>query len=89
MENTIILLPAPSELAKSVRREPEVVSWTPKRRAFVQNRSDVREVGRATYVVGVNRQADRIYALANLVAVIVMAAALVMAFSMYLASFVS
>jgi hypothetical protein len=89
MENTIILMPPADELIRRVRREPKSVSRLPKRYPVVRVRSDLQEVDRASYVVGLNRQAERIYGLANLVAVIVMAAALVAAFGIYLASFVA
>ncbi|HZC35378.1 MAG TPA: hypothetical protein VE242_07180 [Chthoniobacterales bacterium] len=87
MENTIIRMPPPDELLRRVRREPRSVSWLPKRDAGVRESSNVQEVGRAGYVIGLNRQAEQIYGFANLVAVIVMAAALVAAFGIYLASF--
>lgn len=89
MENTIILFPYAGQLRKRVRREAEAISRLRKQRAFVQDRSDVREVDRPSHVVGINRQAERIYGLANLVAVIVMAVALVAAFGIYLTSFVA
>jgi hypothetical protein len=86
MEN-IILLPYAGQLTRRVRREAEVIARLRKGRAFVQDRSDVR-VDRSKYVVAINRPAERIYGLANLVAVVVMATALVTAFAMYLTSFV-
>lgn len=85
MENIITLFPYAGQLTRSPRREPEVTSRFP--RAF-QNRSNVREENRSNYVVGINRQTERIYGWANLVAVVVMAAALVSAFATYLTSFV-
>jgi hypothetical protein len=89
MENTIILMPPADRLVRPARREPKSVSQLPKRYPVVRARSDLPQVDRASYVVGLNRQAERIYGLANLVAVIVMAAALVAAFGIYLASFVA
>ena len=84
MENIITLFPYAGQLT-SPRCEPEVASRFP--RAF-QRGSEVREGKRANYIVGINRQTERIYGLANLVAVVVMAAALVSAFATYLTSFV-
>ncbi len=86
MEN-IILLPHAGQLTRRLRREAEVISRLPKRRALVRARSD-REINRSNYVAGINQQAERIYGVANLVAVVVMATALVTAFAMYLTSFV-
>ncbi len=85
MEN-IILLPYAGQLSRRVRREAEVIARLPKRRALVRARSD-RET-RSNYVAGINQQAERIYGLANLVGVVVMATALVAAFAMCLTSFV-
>jgi len=85
MENIITLFPYAGQLARSPRREPEVSARFP--RAF-QDGSNVREGNRSSYVVGINRQTEQIYGLANLVAVVVMAAALVSAFATYLTSFV-
>jgi len=87
MENIITLFPYAGQLTRSPRREPEVTSRFPWRRAF-QDGCNVRERNRSNYVVGINRQTERIYGLANLVAVVVMAAALVSAFATYLTSFV-
>ena len=89
MENTIILMPPADELVRRARREPRSVSWLPKRDAGARGRSNVQEVDRASYVIGLNRQAERIYGLANLIAVIVMATALVATFAIYLASFIA
>ena len=86
MEN-IVVLPYAGQLAKHVRREAEVIARLRKERGFVQHRSDAR-VDPSKYVVGINRQAERIYGLANLVAIVVMATALVTAFVMCLTSFV-
>jgi len=86
MEN-IILLPYAGQLTRRLRREAEVISRLPKRRALVRARSD-REINRSNYVAGINQQAERIYGVANLVAVVVMATALVTAFAMYSTSFV-
>jgi hypothetical protein len=86
MEN-IVLLPYAGQLTRRVRREAEVIARLPKGRGFVQDRIDAR-VDRSKYVIGINRQAERIYGLGNLVAVVVMAAALVTAFAMCLTSFV-
>jgi hypothetical protein len=55
---------------------------------LVQNRSNVRAADRSNSVVAIDRQAERIYGFANLVAVVVMAAALVTSFAIYLTSFV-
>jgi hypothetical protein len=85
MENIITLFPYAGQLTRSPRREPKVTARFP--RAF-QDGSNVRERNRSSYVVGINRQTERIYGLANLVAVVVMAAALVSAFATYLTSFV-
>jgi hypothetical protein len=86
MEN-IVLLPYAGQLVKHVRREAEVIARLRKERGFVQDRSDAR-VDRSKYVIGINRNAERIYGLANLVAIVVMATALVTAFVMCLTSFV-
>jgi len=86
MEN-IVLLPYAGQLTRRVRREAEVIARLRKGRGFVQDRSDAR-VDRLKYVIGINRQAERIYGLGNLVAVVVMATALVTAFAMCLTSFV-
>jgi len=72
MENIITLFPYAGQLTS---------------RAF-QHGSDVREANRSNYVVGINRQTERFYGFANLVAVVVMAAALVSAFATYLTSIV-
>jgi hypothetical protein len=84
MENIITLFPYAGQLT-SPRRQPEVTSRF--LRAF-QHGSDVREANRSNYVVGINRQTERFYGFANLVAVVVMAAALVSAFATYLTSIV-
>ncbi len=86
MEN-IVLLPYAGQLVKHVRREAEVIARLRKERGFVQDRSDAR-VDRSKCVIGINRNAERIYGLANLVAIVVMATALVTAFVMCLTSFV-
>jgi hypothetical protein len=83
MENTITLFPYAGQLTKYVRRESEVITRLRKRSASIQDRSNVR----ANLVGGINRQAERIYGLANLGAVIVMAAALVTSFAICLTSF--
>jgi hypothetical protein len=88
MENTIVLFPYAGELANRVKRESEVIARLRKRRALVQNRSNVRAADRSNSVVAIDRQAERIYGFANLVAVVVMAAALVTSFAIYLTSFV-
>jgi hypothetical protein len=82
MENIITLFPYAGQLTRSPRREPELTFRFPR-----ASRSDVRE--NANYVLGINRQTERIYGRANLVAVVVMAAALVGAFATYLTSFVA
>jgi hypothetical protein len=84
MENIITFFPYAGQLTNP-RRQPEVTARF--RHAF-QRGSDVREGNRSNYVVGINRQTERFYGFANLVAVIVMAAALVSAFATYLTSFV-
>jgi hypothetical protein len=86
MEN-IVLLPYAGQLTRRVRREAEVIARLRKGRGFVQDRIDAR-IDRSKYVIEINRQAERIYGLGNLVAVVVMAAALVTAFAMCLTSFV-
>jgi hypothetical protein len=86
MENIITFFPYAGQLTNP-RRQPEVTARFPRRNAF-QHGSDVREGNRSNYVVGINRQTERFYGFANLVAVIVMAAALVSAFTTYLTSFV-
>jgi hypothetical protein len=89
MENTITLIPSAAELTLHFRPEAETSSRFPGWRALVQDRSDLRKVDRASYVVGINQRTERIYGVANLAAVIVMAAALIAAFSIYLSSFVA
>jgi hypothetical protein len=84
MENIITLFPYAGQLT-SPRRQPELTSRFS--RAF-QHRSDVREGNRSNYVVGIDRQTERFYGFANLVAVVVMAAALVSAFATCLTSIV-
>jgi hypothetical protein len=79
-----MLFPYAGQLT-SPRRQPEVTSRFS--RAF-QHRSDVPEGNRSNYVVGIDRQTERFYGFANLVAVVVMAAALVSAFATYLTSIV-
>ena len=86
MENTVHL-PYVGQLTRHVRREAEVIARLRNGRGFVQDRSDAR-VDRSKHVIGINRQAERIYGLANLVAVVVMATALVTAFALCLTSFV-
>jgi hypothetical protein len=86
MEN-IVLLPYAGRLTARVRREAEMIDRLQKGLGFVQDRIDAR-VDRSKYVIGINRQAERIYGLGNLIAVLVMAAALVTAFAMCLTSFV-
>ena len=86
MEN-IVLLPYAGQLTRRVRREAEMIARLQKGLGFVQDRIDAR-VDRSKYVIGINQQAERIYGLGNLVAVVVMAAALVTAFAMCLTSFV-
>jgi hypothetical protein len=88
MENTIILFPYAGQLTNRVRRESEVIARLRKRCGLVQDRSQVQAVDRPNSVVAINRQTERIYGLANLVAVAVMAAALVTSFAIYLTSFV-
>ena len=85
MEN-IVLLPYAGQLTR-VRREAETIARLQKGLGFVQESIDGR-VDRSKYVIGINRQAERIYGLANLVAVVVMATALVTAFALCLTSFV-
>jgi hypothetical protein len=89
MENTIILIPSAGELTLHFGHGPEVVSRLPKRRSFAQNISDLGEVDRSAYVVGINRQTERIYGAANVAAVVIMVAALVAAFGVYLGSFIA
>ncbi len=89
MENTIILIPSAGELTLHFRRGPEAISRLLKRRSLAQNISDLGEVDRSAYVVGINRQTERIYGVANVAAVITMVAALVMAFGIYLTSFIA
>jgi hypothetical protein len=89
MENTIILIPSAGELTLHFGYGPEVVSRLPKRRSFAQNISDLGEVDRSAYVVGINRQTERIYGAANVAAVVIMVAALVAAFGVYLGSFIA
>jgi hypothetical protein len=86
MEN-IISLPYAGQLTERVRRESEVISRLRKRCASIQDRRNVEAVIRPNTVVAVNRQTERIYGLANLAAVAVMAAALVASFAIYLTSF--
>jgi hypothetical protein len=88
MENIITLLAPVGELLRRAGREPEVVSQPAERRALIQAKNNHR-VDRAAYVVGLNRQAERIYSLATLAAVTIMVAALIMAFGVYLSSFVA
>jgi hypothetical protein len=88
MENIITLFPYAGQLTRSPRREPEVTSRFPRRRVFAQDKGSAREGNRSIYLVGISRRVERIYGLANLVAVVVMAAALVTAFATYLTSFV-
>jgi hypothetical protein len=88
MENIKILLPYAGQLTRRLKREAEVTSRLPKRRAFVQDRSIVQDASRSNYVVGINRPTERIYDLANVVAVVIMAVALVMAFVTCLTSLV-
>ena len=83
----IVLLPYAGQLTTRVRREAEMIDRLQKGLGFVQDRIDAR-VDRSKYVIGINRQAERIYGLGNLIAVLVMAAALVTALGMCLTSFV-
>ncbi|HET9374255.1 MAG TPA: hypothetical protein VFO40_04745 [Chthoniobacterales bacterium] len=87
MEN-IISLPYAGQLTERVRRESEVIARLRKQRASIQDRRNVDAVIRPNTVVAVNRQTERIYGLANLAAVAVMAAALITSFAIYLTSFV-
>jgi uncharacterized protein YigE (DUF2233 family) len=87
MEN-IISLPYAGQLTERVRRESEVISRFRKRCASIQDRRNVGAAIRPNAVIAINRQAERIYGFANLVAVAVMAAALVASFAIYLTSFV-
>jgi hypothetical protein len=87
MEN-IISLPYAGQLTERVRRESEVIARLRKQRASIQDRRNVEAVIRPNTVVAVNRQTERIYGLANLAAVAVMAAALITSFAIYLTSFV-
>jgi hypothetical protein len=79
-----MLFPYAGQLTRP-SRQPKVTARFPP--AF-RDRSDVREGARSNYVVGLNRQTERFYGFANLVAVVVMAAALVSAFATYLTSIV-
>jgi hypothetical protein len=87
MENIISLTYA-GQLTERVRRESEVIARLRKQRASIQDRRNVEAVIRPNTVVAVNRQTERIYGLANLTAVAVMAAALITSFAIYLTSFV-
>jgi hypothetical protein len=87
MENTIILFPYAGQLTKRVRRESEIISRA-KRYPWVQDRRDVQEAERSNSVVAINRQSEWIYGLATLAAVVVMAAALVTSFAIFLTSFI-
>jgi hypothetical protein len=87
MENTIILMPPVGGLRGGLRPEPEVITRLPERRAVVQPRIGFRASDRARYVAGLDPKIERIYGLANLVAVIVMAVALVVTFGLYLTAF--
>jgi hypothetical protein len=82
MENIITLFPYAGQLTNP-KRQPKVTARF--FRAFRPG-SDVREGIRSNYVVGLNRQTERLYGFANLVAVVLMAAALVSAFATYLIS---
>jgi hypothetical protein len=86
MEN-IISLPYAGQLTERVRREFQVISRLRKQCASIQDRHNVEAVIRPNTVVAVNRQTERIYGLANLAAVAVMAAALVTSFAICLTSF--
>jgi hypothetical protein len=88
MENTIILFPYAGQLTNRARRESEVIARLRKRSGLIQDRRNVQTVDRPNCVVAVNRRTERIYGVANLVAVAVLAAALVTSFAMYLTSFV-
>jgi hypothetical protein len=88
MENIITLFPYAGQLTNRVRRESEVIARLRKRSGLIQDRSNVQTVDRSNWVVAVNRRTERIYGVANLVAVAVLAAALVTSFAMYLTSFV-
>jgi|HubBroStandDraft_6_1064221.scaffolds.fasta_scaffold2754707_1 hypothetical protein len=89
MENTIILIPSPAQFVLHFRREPEVVLRPAKQRVLVREVTSLRKVERSTQLVGINRQTERIYGMANLVAVFVMATALMAAFGICLTSFVA
>jgi len=87
MENTIVLMPPVGDLGQRLRREPETIARWPTRRVVVQPKLDFRAGDRARYVAGLDRKTERIYALANTAAVIVMAIALVVTFGLYLIAF--
>jgi hypothetical protein len=86
MENIITIFPYAGQLT-SPSRQPKIASRFSRSRAF-QHGSEVREGTRSNYVVGINRQTERFYGFANLVAVVIMAAALVSAFATCLTSIV-
>jgi hypothetical protein len=88
MENTILLFPYAGQLTNRVRRESAVIARLRKQCGLIQERTNVQTVDRPNCVVAVNRRTERIYDLANVVAVGILAAALITSFAIYLTSFV-
>jgi hypothetical protein len=88
MENIITFFPYAGQLTRTPRREPRVTFRFPGRHGLVRGKNSAQGADRSSCVVGINRQADRIYGFANVIAVVVMAAALVTAFATCLTSFV-
>jgi hypothetical protein len=86
MENIVTLLPPLGELARPTKRSIEPIARSAELHALVLRRQKLAI--RPTYLISVNRRAERIYALATTAAVVVMTSALVMAFGICLKSFV-
>jgi hypothetical protein len=87
MENIITFLPPLGELARPTTRRTEPIARSAEPRALVLPRQKLAV--RPACLITINRRVERIYALATTAAVMVMTSALVVAFGIYLTSFVS
>jgi hypothetical protein len=85
MENTITLLPPLADLAPPARRQIKPISRLvePRIVPLTKKNSSAKSVS----IAYVNPRAERIYELATAAAVLVMTAALIMTFGIYLSSF--